>query len=46
MGAFYVPCLESITDVIWSNQEGFDLIRRSRISDGKVDSDEVLKGCA
>lgn len=43
MGVLYVPCLEFIVAVIVMNQEGVGLIKRSRIGEGKVYSDEVFK---
>lgn len=46
VGVLYVPCFESIAAVLLSNQEGFDLVKRSRIGVGKVDLDEIFEGCA
>lgn len=45
MDVLYVPCLEFIVAVIVMNQEGVGLIKRSRIGEGKVDSDEGFKRC-
>lgn len=46
VGVLYVPCLKSIVAVIGLNQESVGLIKRSRIGEEKVDSDNVLKGYA
>lgn len=43
VGLLYVPCSEFIVAVIVLNQEGVGLIKRSRIGEGKVGSDEVFK---